>query len=296
MVREVVRLFRGQVAIFRCWVFSLNRDRVNGALFLFPIAVLVLIVPLLPSYSPEEVLIADRLLSVGSTSVNTGRLHILGTDSLGRDVLDMLSLAGRVGLGISFGAVVLATVIGGVFGAVAGYYGGWTDSLISTFMDIQLSLPRLVLVLAVLSVTSRNLVVMSLVLGLSSWMPVARVVRSLALSLRTREFVSAAQNYGASGAQILRHHIAPHVVNSLLIVSVINLNTLLLLEASLSFLGLGVSNPNTSWGLMVREGQRFAADSPHLSILPGLCLALFSLGVNIASRSFTDESEDWFTN
>jgi peptide/nickel transport system permease protein len=259
-------------------------------LLLTGVFVLVALVPLLPSYHPYQQNLAASLVMPGGTDMN-GAFYLFGTDTLGRDMLSRLSLAGRVSLFIGFAAVVVSLLIGVMLGLVAGFYRGWTENIIMGLADLQLSIPRVLLLIAVAAIVNTSLVNLALLLGFTSWVSYGRVARAMALSLREREFVLAATTHGATSVWNIRKHLLPNVIPQMLIVGSYEFAQIIVMEASLSYLGLGVQPPLPSWGFMVSEGQTYLELDPWLSLLPSIALFMLVAGIQFLSQTFTAENE-----
>ena len=269
---------------------TLRLSTVLALLLLFGIFVLVAVVPLLPGYDPYTQNLADSLLAPGQGSLD-GRMYVLGTDTLGRDMLSRLSLAGRVSLFIGCSAVVISLVIGVTLGLIAGFFRGWVENLIMGIADLQLSIPRVLLLIAVAAILGAGVFKLAILLGITSWVAYGRVARAMALSLREREFVLSAITQGASAFWNIRKHLLPNVLPQMLIVGSYELGQIIVLESALSYLGLGVQPPLPSWGLMVSEGQTYLELDPWLSVLPSIALFMLVAGVQIYSQSFTAEND-----
>jgi peptide/nickel transport system permease protein len=259
-------------------------------LLLSVVFLLVAIVPFLPGYDPYSQDLASSLLTPGEQSLE-GRTYLLGSDTLGRDVLSRLSLAGRISLFIGFSAVLLSLVIGVFLGLIAGFFRGWVENVIMGIADLQLSIPRVLLLIAVAAILGTGVLKLAILLGVTSWVVYGRVARAMALSLREREFVLSATTQGATAAWNIRKHLLPNVLPQMLIVSSYELGQIIVLEAALSYLGLGVQPPLPSWGLMVSEGQTYLELDPWLSVLPSITLFMLVAGVQIYSQSFTAEND-----
>jgi peptide/nickel transport system permease protein len=259
-------------------------------LLLFGVLILVAVVPLLPNYDPYSQDLASGLLPPDGLSLE-GRNYLLGSDTLGRDVLSRLALAGRISLFIGFSAVLLSLAIGVFLGLVAGFFRGWTENIIMGVADLQLSIPRVLLLIAVAAILGSGVFKLAILLGLTSWVVYGRVARAMALSLREREFVLSAKTQGATATWNIRKHLLPNVLPQMLIVGSYELGQIIVLEASLSYLGLGVQAPLSSWGLMVSEGQTYLELDPWLSLLPSIALFMLVAGVQILSQSFTAEND-----
>ena len=254
------------------------------------VALLVAIVPLLPGYDPYTQDLGGSLLY--PFEVLEGKRSILGTDKLGRDVLSRIALAGQVSIVIGLSAVTISMFLGVMLGLIAGYFRGWTESLIMGLADLQLSIPRVLLLIAVTAIVGSTVFNLTLLLGLTSWVAYGRVARAMSLTLREREFVLSAITQGASPTWNIRKHLLPNVLPQMLIVGTYELGAIITLEASLSYLGLGVQPPLPSWGLMISEGQSYLELNPWLSVLPGTAMFMLIAGVQFLSQAFTSEGAE----
>ncbi|SMQ85688.1 peptide/nickel transport system permease protein [Devosia lucknowensis] len=254
------------------------------------VAVLVIIIPLLPGYDPYSQNLGGALLPVGGSSFD-GRFYLLGTDTLGRDMLSRLALAGQVSALIGLGAVAVSLLVGVTLGLIAGYFRGPVEVFIMGLADLQLSIPRVLLLIAVTAIIGPSVVNLAIILGLSSWVAYGRVARGMALSLREREFILSARTQGASATWNIRHHLLPNVLPQMLIVGSYEFGMIIVLEASLSYLGLGVQPPLPSWGMMVSEGQNYLALAPQLAILPSIALFVLVAGFQFLSQTLTKEND-----
>jgi peptide/nickel transport system permease protein len=258
---------------------------------LVAVILLVTIIPWLPDYAPYTQDLASSLLPPFDR-LDNGQLSIFGTDKLGRDILSRLALAGRVSLFIGLSAVAVSMVIGVILGLVAGYFRGWTETIIMGFADLQLSVPRVLLLIAVTAILGSTVFNLTILLGLTSWVAYGRVARALSLSLREREFVLSAITQGATPAWNIRKHLLPNVLPQMVIVGSFELGQIIVLEAALSYLGLGIQPPLPSWGLMISEGQSYLEINPWLTVIPGLALFMLVAGVQFLTRSLTTEGEE----
>lgn len=245
---------------------------------------LVAVFPFLPQYDAFS-----QDLSNARVAPFEDSSHILGTDTLGRDMASRLSLATRTSLLVVGGALALNVVLGVFLGLTAGYFGGWAETAIMGLADFQLSFPLMILLVTIIAVIGPSTVTLAVILGLAHWMGYGRVARALALSLRGREYVLAALTHGASSTWILRKHLLPQVVAPVAIMASFDLGVLVVLESSLSYLGLGVQPPTPSLGGMIQEGQRFLQTEAWAALLPGTVLFLLVAGVQILSQRFTSE-------
>ncbi len=260
-----------------------------ASFLLSAVMLLIVVMPLLPIYDPYGQDLSYGLMA--PFEHDGDKFSILGTDFLGRDLLSRLALAGRVSLIIAVSAVFISLVIGVALGLVAGFFRGIAENLIMGFADLQLSIPRVLLLIAVTAVVGSSVLNLTILLGVTSWVSYGRVARAMAMSLREREFVLSAVTQGASPLWNMWKHLLPNVLPQMLIVGSFELGQVITLEASLSYLGLGVQPPLPSWGLMISEGQQYLAINPWMSIFPGLCIFMLVAGVQFLSQRFTKEGD-----
>lgn len=253
----------------------------TGFAIVLAMSILALFAPWLAPFDPAA-LNLDKILMPPSTE------HLLGTDELGRDVLSRLLYGARVSLWVGFVAVGISTAIGIVLGLASGYFGGWTDELIMRGVDVMLCFPSFFLILAVIAFLEPSLTNIMVVIGLTSWMGVARLVRAETLSLRERDFIAASKLAGASSARLLFVHILPNALAPVLVSATLGVAGAILVESSLSFLGLGVQPPDASWGNMLMDGKNTLEIAPWLSLYPGLAILITVLGYNLLGESLRD--------
>lgn len=252
-----------------------------SAAFLALVVLLALIGPLLVE-DPDQQNLFKRLSPPGEAG------HLLGTDQLGRDVLARLVVGSRISVLVGLTAALLSGVIGSMVGILAGYMGGWTDRLLMRLTDVQLAFPTLLLALAVIGFVGPGLTTVIVVLGVTGWVSYARVLRSEVLSLRTREFVEAAQVMGVPARRIMLRHMLPNVTGPLATILTLQVGTVILAEAALSFLGLGIPATTATWGSMLSDGQLYMGTAWWLAVLPGTALLLTVLSINIAGDAVRD--------
>ncbi len=214
--------------------------------------------------------------------------HPFGLDELGRDILARLIVGARISLLVGVAVVSVSASVGLVIGAIAGYTGGWVDALIGRVMDVLLAFPGILLSIALVAVLGPSLAHVVLALVVGGWVGYARLVRGQALKLRELEFVQAARAIGAPTWRVLRDHVVPGVLPALIVQSTLGMAGAIIAEASLSFLGLGVQPPTPSWGTMLDAGRGHLLDAPHLTLVPGLAIALLVLGLNFVGDGLRD--------
>jgi peptide/nickel transport system permease protein len=207
--------------------------------------------------------------------------HLLGSDPLGRDVLARVLVGGRISLMVGFVSVLGATILGVTVGLIAGYYRGFWDMLLMRWADVQLALPFILVALTFISILGGGLLNIVLFMMLSQWVQYARLVRGMVLSVREREFVQAARAFGVADWAMIRHHILPHVLGPVIILMTLNVANNILLESSLTFLGLGVDPLIPSWGGMLADGRTYMQTAWWVSVFPGLAIMLTVLGLNL---------------
>jgi len=217
--------------------------------------------------------------------------HLLGTDSLGRDVLSRIIYGARISLLVGVAATLLSGVIGSVIGIVAGYYRGWLDMIFMRLADIQLAFPTILLALTVVVVLGPSLWFVILVLGFTGWVSYARVIRSEVLSLRSREYVTAARAIGDSDLQIMWRHLRPNVLAPLATIATLQVASMIIAEASLSYLGLGVPPTVPTWGGMLSDGQLYIRTAWWISVFSGIAIMLTTLAINITGDMLRDVAD-----
>ncbi len=252
-----------------------------GFIIIAGILLLALIAPLIAPYDPEAINVKAILLSPSTA-------HLMGTDGLGRDVFTRMLYGSRISLMVGFVAVGIATAIGIVLGAIAGFYRGWVDTAIMRIVDVMLSIPTFFLILAVIAFLTPSIWNIMIVIGLTSWMGVTRLVRAEFLSLRNREFVLAAQALGAKDTRLIFRHLLPNSLTPIIVSSILGIASAVLVESGLSFLGLGVQAPQASWGNILTDGKEYIQFAWWLSLFPGLAILITVLGYNLLGDGLRD--------
>jgi peptide/nickel transport system permease protein len=277
----------------REWLLFVRRlARRRTALFgLIVVAVVVVasvVAPWVTPFDPVEQDIGERRLKPPGWRDEAGRLHPLGTDHLGRDVLARVIFGARPALGVGVAAVAISGVLGMVIGLTSGYFGGRVDDVLMRLGDVQLAFPFILLAIAVIGILGPSLGTIIAVIGVSSWVVYARVVRGAVLSLREREFVHAALALGSGDSRVLVRHILPNAFTPWLVVATLDMARVIVIESALSFLGLGVQPPAPTWGGMLADGRVYISTAWWLATFPGLAILFTVLGINLFGDGLRD--------
>ena len=252
----------------------------SGVVLLF-MMVAVILAPLLTDYSFHEQSLSEVMQGPSSK-------HWLGTDNLGRDVFTRLLYGGRISLLVGVATALSAAAIGAVIGSIAGYYGGWLDNLLMRVTDLFLSIPLLVILIVASKLLGGSVLDIVFILSLVFWMPAARIVRGVFLSLKEKEFVEAARSVGGSSSRIIFYHILPNVMGPIIVIATLDVAAAILTESALSFLGFGVQLPTPTWGNLLRDAQNFILLAPGLVWFPGLAILITVLAVNFLGDGLRD--------
>jgi len=258
-----------------------NRAAVAGGVVLITMVILALLTPLIAPYSYEA-----QNLDLGASPPSAA--HWLGTDIFGRDLLTQILYGGRISLAVGFIATAVALVIGVTWGAVAGYVGGRVDAAMMRFVDILYALPFMIFIILLMVVFGRNILLLFLAIGAVEWLTMARIMRTQVQALRQQEFVEAAISLGLSPSAIIFKHIIPNAIGPIIVYTTLTIPSVMLLEAFLSFLGLGIQPPQTSWGLLISYGAETMEEYPWLLIFPGLALTFTLFSLNFLGDGLRD--------
>ncbi|MEK5492219.1 ABC transporter permease [Paenibacillus sp. FSL R7-0297] len=249
-----------------------------GAVLVLLVTLTALLAPLLAGQDPAAIDPLNRLkppmwMDGGSAA------HWLGTDNLGRDMWSRIVYGSRVSLIVGIGAVLVSGLIGAALGLLSGFYGKWVDAVIMRVADSFMAIPTILFMLVVLAVVGPGLTTLIFVIGVTNWVSYTRVVRGEVLSIKERDFVKAARSVGAKNGRIVLKHILPNILSSFIVLSGMNVATTIIMEASLSFLGLGIKPPAVSWGGMLSDGRQYIATSWWVATFPGIAITITVLGV-----------------
>jgi peptide/nickel transport system permease protein len=264
-----------------------RRTALFGAVVVLLVVVTALIAPVLSPFDPIEQDLENRLKAPGWRDA-AGRLHLLGTDHLGRDLTARVIYGAQPALMVGFAAVVISGVLGMLAGLLSGYFGGRVDDVLMRLADIQLAFPFILLAIALIGVLGPSLPTIIVVIGVSSWVIYARVVRGAVLSLREREFVQAAHALGGGDGRVVARHILPNVLTPWLVVATLDMARVIVIESALSFLGLGVQPPTPTWGGMLADGRVYISTAWWLATFPGLAILVAVLGINLFGDGLRD--------
>ena len=272
----------------KMWKQLLKNFAFTAGLILTLLLILsALAAPLLAPHDPNMQDTARRLEAPSQT-------HPLGLDDLGRDVLSRIVYGSRVSLRVGFSVVILAALIGVTLGAIAGYFGGAIDLIVMRLCDILLSFPGILLAIALVAVLGPSLNNVILALVITAWVGYARLVRGQVLKVREMEFVTAAKALGAKAPRVILLHVLPNIMNPVIVMATLGLGGVILSEAALSFLGLGVQPPTPSWGAMLTSGRRYLGLANHLAIFPGAAIMLAVMGLNFLGDGLIDALDPKF--
>lgn len=262
--------------------FKKNKLAVAGAIIVIVLFIVSFFAPIISPYDPVAQNLSERLSP-------PSRVHLFGTDELGRDVFSRVLWGSRISLKVGFVAVGIFILIGTVLGAISGYYGGWVDNLIMRLVDIMLCFPDFFLILMVIAVLEPNINYVMAVIGLVSWPGVTRLVRAEFLKLKKQEFVEAAIALGFRDSRIIFRHILPNALTPVLVAATFGVASAILVESGLSFLGLGVQPPTPSWGNILTSGKDYLLQgSWWLSVFPGLAIFITVLSYNLLGEGLRD--------
>lgn len=252
---------------------------VIGSIMSGSIVVLVLLSLFWTPYDPDVGVLSDRLAKPAILGYESA--HLLGADNLGRDVLSRIMAGGQISLSIGAMALVGTVLIGIVFGLLSGYYGGIVDDICDMCAEIRNSMPMTLIIIVMLSIVGPSILALAILLAISEWVTIFRTTRAKTKLERNMDYVIAARSNGASDLRIIFKYIMPNIINSVIVLATLMIGTVILEEAGLSYLGVGVARPYPSWGRMIADGQAYFSRGWWIATFPALTIAVFVLGVNI---------------
>lgn len=273
--------------------FAANRLAMTSAIVVALFVVMAVFAPLIVPHDPNETDLFRRL-QPPAWQAGGEWSYLLGCDALGRDILSRIIYGSRISIFIGAAVILVATTIGIVAGLAAGYFRGWVDVLISRLVDILLGFPYLIFAIGLMAMMGPGLINIILALAYKEWVIPCRVVRGETLAVRELEYVEAARALGASPGHIMGLEILPNILSPVVVVSTIRMAHVIILEASLSFLGLGVQPPTASWGSMVSDGRAFILNAWWVSTFPGIAILVLVLAINVASQGLRDAFDPRF--
>lgn len=282
VITEVAQAEKGTSLWQDAWVrLRRNHLAVLGLCVLLFMVAVALLTPWIAPYAYDA-----QDLDLGATPPSPA--HWLGTDIFGRDLLTQIMYGGRISLAVGFVATAVALLIGVTWGAIAGYVGGRADAIMMRLVDILYALPFMIFIVLLMVVFGRNVVLLFLAIGAVEWLTMARIMRGQVQTLRQQEFVEAAVSLGLSPATIIRRHLIPNALGPIIVYTTLTIPGVMLLEAFLSFLGLGIQPPQTSWGLLISYGAETMEEYPWLLIYPGLTLTITLFSLNFLGDGLRD--------
>jgi len=265
-----------------------------GAIIVLLVILSAITAPYIAPYDPTTQDIRNRLQPPTWSSATGAQVHLLGTDQLGRDLLSRIIHGGRVSLAVALTVTAVAGGFGIFWGLVSGYFGGRVDDIIMRIVDVQTAFPGLLLAMAIITMIGPNIQNIIIVLSINGWMVYARIARGIMLALREMEYMQAARAIGCGHLRMIFRHALPNMVSPLITLATLEMARIILAEASLSFLGMGIQPPQASWGLMVAEGHKYITVAWWVIAFPGLAIAITVFGVNLVAawlRTVTDPEQ-----
>lgn len=282
IINDITEAEQGSSLWHDAWLrLRKNRLALAGGIVLVAFSIIALLTPWLAPYAYDA-----QNLDLGASPPSAQ--HWLGTDIFGRDLLTQIMYGGRVSLAVGFVATSVALLIGVTWGAIAGYVGGKVDAVMMRLVDIMYALPFMIFIVLLMVVFGRNILLLFLAIGAVEWLTMARIMRSQVQQLRQQEFVEAAISLGLPPSTIIRRHLIPNALGPIIVYTTLTIPSVMLLEAFLSFLGLGIQPPQTSWGLLISYGAETMEEFPWLLIFPGLALTLTLFSLNFLGDGLRD--------
>ncbi|PLW69250.1 ABC transporter permease [Pseudohalioglobus lutimaris] len=282
IIEDITEAEQGSSLWHDAWLrLRKNRLALAGGMLLVAFTIIALLTPWIAPYAYDA-----QNLDLGASPPSAQ--HWLGTDIFGRDLLTQIMFGGRVSLAVGFVATSVALLIGVTWGAIAGYVGGKVDAVMMRLVDIMYALPFMIFIVLLMVVFGRNILLLFLAIGAVEWLTMARIMRSQVQQLRQQEFVEAAISLGLPPSTIIRRHLIPNALGPIIVYTTLTIPSVMLLEAFLSFLGLGIQPPQTSWGLLISYGAETMEEFPWLLIFPGLALTVTLFSLNFLGDGLRD--------
>jgi len=262
--------------------FLANRMAVVGTIFVTLLILVAVFAPWIAPHHPNDDLFR------GMRGVGPSLEHPMGFDHLSRDLLSRVIYGSRIALIVGITSTLISVIIGVIIGAIAGYFGGWVDEVLSLLTDALMAFPLIALLIVLAAVIGPSLTTTVLVIGATAWARYARVVRAEVMSVRERDFVTAARAIGAFDARIIFRHVVPNVLSSVIVLASLSVGSIIILESALSFLGLGVRPPTATWSGILADGRAFILRYPHIAVFPGVMIVLTVLAFNFIGDGLRD--------
>lgn len=262
--------------------FLSNRMAVVGTIVVLALVIVAVFAPVIAPHHPNDDIFR------GMRGVGPSLEHPMGFDHLSRDLLSRVIYGTRIALIVGITSTIISVVIGVIVGAIAGYFGGWVDELLSLLTDALMAFPLIALLIVLAAVIGPSLTTTVIVIGATAWARYARVVRAEVMSLRERDFVTAARAIGALDARIIFRHVVPNVLSSVIVLASLSVGSIIILESALSFLGLGVRPPTATWGGILSDGRAFILRYPHIAVFPGVMIVITVLAFNFIGDGLRD--------
>lgn len=262
--------------------FKKNKLAMAGVYIMIGMFIIVLLAPVISSYKAVTSMNADARF------VSPNPLYIFGTDEFGRNLFARVLFGGRISLFCSFGVIAFAFLFGATIGAIAGFFGGKIDTILMRLMDVLMSVPSVLLAMAIITALGNGILELIMALGISQIAKFARIVRSSVLTVKNLDYIEAAKSYGMSSAQIMLKHIIPGAIGPIIVSITLSLGQTILSISSMGYLGLGVSSPDPEWGTIISENKMNISQHPYLGLIPGLCIVLTVMAVNFIGDGLAD--------
>ena len=280
---KIFLLLKEKEILYNSWKeFKKNKGGLVGAIIIILLIYLAFCAPFVAPFEPDQIDYSN--MNAAAPTIK----HLMGTDDFGRDILSRVIYGSRVALGVAFAAVFVNAFIGISLGLISGFYGGKTDTIIMRIVETWNSIPFILLALAIIAALGKNIINVIIAVGLTGLINFARITRSAVLSVKEKEYVKAAKALGGSDYRIIKKHILPNVISPIIVIGSLRVGQAILLVASLSFLGLGVQPPLSSWGTMLKRGQEYLIQAPWISLFSGFAIIITVMSFNLLGDALRD--------